>query len=227
MASDERDPRELGRLLGLVVHDLRNPASAIGANLAYLKEVGGGAGDAGGALEDAESAVGDLMRGLEQVAWIARWLQDQPAAEPTDADAASALRAAASKHAGLDVRVEVRDEPLPVQGGGTLVRLLEVLLANSAQHAPRGPVVMGARREGTDVIVEVRDSGAAVAPELRPVAFTLAGQQALKGRADGRYGRVGALFAARILADAMGARLEADGEDGAAILRIVLPLRSS
>lgn len=224
--ADERDSSELGRLLGLIVHDLRNPTSTIGGNLAYLKEVGpAGADDAGEALADAELAVGELMRGFEQVAWIARWLAGDAVATVTDGDVASALRAVESKAGGMDLRVEVPDGPLPARGAGTLPRLLEVLLANSAQHARSGPARLSAHERDGEVVVELTDTGAAVALELRDAVFTLEGQSRIKGRADGRYSRAAGLFAARLLADAMGARLEADGEDGRAIFRIRLGAR--
>ena len=71
--------------------------------------------------------------------------------------------------------------------------------------------------------VEVEGAGRAIAPELRDIAFTAAGQLKLKERSDGRYGRSLGLFAAGLLAQAMGARLEAGGTDGAAIIRVVLP----
>lgn len=224
MGSDDRTNDEaLGALIALVVHDLRNPTSTVGANLAFLREVGPGEDqDAREALEDCEIAVADLMRGLEQLAWIGQWLRGEPALKVSDGDVASALRAAADKHASLDVRV---DAPAGVRarGGATLARLLEVLLSNSAQHARGSTIHLTAEATDRGVVVELRDGGPAIGPELRERAFTLDGQQEIKGRADGRYGRVAALFAARVLAEFMGATLEAAGEDGAAVFRVVLP----
>lgn len=223
MAERKHDDGDFGHLLGLVVHDLRNPMSTIGANVAYLAEVGVAvSGDAEEALADTETAVGDLTRGLDQVAWIGRWLSGDPAVKSADADAVTAVRTAAEREKSLGIELDLPSEPLRVRGGGALPKLVEVLLSNCAQHARRSPVHLSVRREGDAVWVELRDGGAAIAPELRERAFTLAGQQDLKGRMDGRYGRVAGLFAARVLADAMGARLEADGVDGAAIFRIRL-----
>jgi C4-dicarboxylate-specific signal transduction histidine kinase len=77
-------------------------------------------------------------------------------------------------------------------------------------------------RAGEEIVVTVRDGGAAIADELREACFTLEGQQELKGRPDGRYGRVLGLFASRIYAESFGARMEAGGKDGAAELRVRL-----
>ncbi len=68
----------------------------------------------------------------------------------------------------------------------------------------------------------VRDGGPAIAEELRASCFEVEGQRALKGRPDGRYGRVLGLFAAQIYARSLGAHMEAGGRDGAAELRVHL-----
>ena len=221
MAAD-RDAAELGKLLGLIVHDLRNPTSTIGANLAYLKEAGtGGDPDADEAVVDAETAVAELMRGLEQVAWIAQWLAGEPATRINDGDVVVALRMVTAKERAHGVTSVVPEGPLRARGGGTLPRLLDVLLANSAHHA-RGPAELRAYRDGDEVVVEVRDDGASVSEELRELVFQMEGQHEVKNRADGRYGRVAGLFAARLLAEAMGARLEADEDGGKAVFRVRL-----
>ena len=225
MADDDpatKRDSELGKLLALVVHDLRNPAATIGANLTFLKEaVELPDDDTREAFEDAEVANEALMRGLEQLAWISRSLSGEPAAQVTDGDVVVALRAAASKHPAMQIELDVPAEPLRARGGGNVGRLVEVLLANSAAHA-RGPVTLSATREDDAVVITVRDRGEALAPELRALAFTLEGQHDLKQRADGRYGRVAGLFAARLLADALSASLEAGGERGDAWFRVRL-----
>jgi len=71
-------------------------------------------------------------------------------------------------------------------------------------------------------VVELRDRGPALGADLRESAFTLPGQQVLKGRSDGRYGRVAGLFTVGLLARAIGATIEADEEEGAALFRIRL-----
>ena len=226
MRPEDTNESSIGALIGLVVHDLRNPTSTIGANLAYLREVAPGDDeDAREALSDSEVAVGDLMRGLEQLAWIGRWFRGEPAVQVSEGDVAAALKAAADKHATMNIEVDA-PSGLRARGGGSLARLVEVLLSNSAQHARGGKVRLTASPTDEGIVVEVQDQGPAIHPDLREAAFTLDGQQDTKSRADGRYGRVAALFAARVLAESMGARLEADGEDGAAVFRVVLPRAS-
>lgn len=224
MADDPRS-EQLAELLGLIVHDLRNPAATLGANLSFFKEVAVGPGadeDLREAVEDMETALTDLRRGLDQLGWIARRIGEQTVLPVADGDAVTALETARDKAAGMDVTVRAPERPLRARAGGTLTSLLDILLANSRVHARGSPVELTARREGGEVVVELRDRGPAIAPELREAAFTLEGQSLLKGKAEGRYSRAGGLFAARVLADAMGSRIEAGGESGAAWFRIRL-----
>ena len=50
---------EMGHALGLLVHDLRNPAATITANADFLQEVGMDDTDSVEALQDVKLAVGD------------------------------------------------------------------------------------------------------------------------------------------------------------------------
>ena len=64
----------------------------------------------------------------------------------------------------------------------------------------------------------------AVPEELRAKLFTMTGQADVKRDRRGRYVRCVGLFAAGLLAQALGASLEAGGEDGAAIVRVRLAM---
>lgn len=222
----EHGSDDIGQVLGLVVHDLRNPTATLGANLSFLEEVDVASldPDAAEAVEDMKTAVGELRQGLDQVAWISRWLAGEQAVSPVDGDVATTIARAGEQIEGLEVQVEPPgDTPLRARGGGsTLSSLLQVLLLNVRQHAGKGGASLRARREGDGIVVELQDTGSAIAQELAPEAFGVAGQHKLKGRADGRYGRVAGLLAARALADAMDATLEAAGQPGAATFRIHL-----
>jgi hypothetical protein len=67
----EAKPAQLEWLFGLIVHDLRNPAATLSANLGFVRD---GMGDPTlpqselqEAIADSEQALGDLMRGLDQL----------------------------------------------------------------------------------------------------------------------------------------------------------------
>lgn len=221
--SDKPEPNpKVGEMLALVVHDLRNPVATISANLSFIKDVAGLEDqDAIEALEDVDIALADLTRGLEQLAWVGRWLGGQKSAESGNADARTSVEQGV-RRAGADVGVTLPDEPLTVSCAGTaLARLTELLVRNAVAHG--GTVNVTLRTEGTDGVLEVADDGAAVGEDLRDDLFSLDGQQKAKGRADGRYSRVVGLLAVRALADGMGATLRAEGETGAAKFVVTLP----
>ncbi|RLB56335.1 MAG: hypothetical protein DRJ42_03585 [Deltaproteobacteria bacterium] len=214
---------QVGRLLELVVHDLRNPAATIGANVAFARDVvQGGDADLVESLADVEQALGDMVQGLRHVARVARWLTGEESEIIEDADVREAISQVGDLPEGTTVRVKVPDEPLRARGGKALGELLDVLLANAVQHAPGGTVEIEASRDDRGIVVTVTDTGRAVGEDLRQDCFTLAAQDRLKGRADGRYGRAAGLLAARLIAEAMGGSVEAGGVDGAAVFTIRL-----
>jgi signal transduction histidine kinase len=212
----------------LIVHDLRNPAATMGANLSFVDEVldddSVDRAEVRDALHDAQQALHDLQKGLDQLSWIGRWSnQKAPLGNSVESLRATIERVELRvKYGKLEVA-----RPLPelrVRGGDALERLLELLVANGHQHAPRQVVRLRALREDDHAVVEVEDKGKPLAPELHELAFTLEGQTAIKGRSEGRYGRVAGLFSAAALAASLGAGLHAIERDQNNVFRVVLPL---
>jgi signal transduction histidine kinase len=213
---------ELGQLLGMIVHDLRNPAATIGANVSFVKDsIPAADRESKEALDDVERALGDLMAGLEQVTWIARWLANLPLVTAADGDIVPALAALRPPPHDLKLVFDLPAGPLKVKSVSAAVKLVQVFVENAVMHARRGEIRVRALRVSDGVAVELVDGGKPLAPELRERAFTLEGQSDLKGRADGRYGRVAGLFAAGLLSNAIGARIEPGEVEGKAVWRIV------
>jgi len=214
---------EIGHALGLLVHDLRNPAATISANVDFLQEVGPEDTDSIEALQDVKLAVGELRRGLDLLAWISRWLTGHIPLEAANGDAGVFIRRLEREKTPVPVTIEIDDTgQLYSQGAQVAVEVVRLLLHNAGSNAPDTTAKVRVYEQSNKVVVEVEDSGEAIAPELRAKAFTLEGQKDLKGRLDGRYGRFVGLFAAAVLLDGVGGSIEADGEKGAAIFRIRL-----
>ena len=214
---------EMGHALGLLVHDLRNPAATITANVDFLQEVGVADTDSVEALQDVKLAVGELRRGLDMVAWISRWFVGQVPLEAANGDVGVFLERLERADTPVPVNVEVAsDGQLYARGAQVAVEVVDLLLHNTRANVAEPSAVVRVRQDADRVVIEVEDSGEAIAPELRPSAFTLEGQKALKGRADGRYSRFIGLFAAAVVLDGVGGKIEADGRSGAAIFRIRL-----
>lgn len=217
------DPDELGHALGLLVHDLRNPAATISANVDFLQEVGLVDTDSVEALQDVRLAVGELRRGLDMLAWISRWLTGHVALEAANGDVGVFLERLERADTPVPVEVEIaRDDQLYAHGAQVAVEVVELLLHNTRANVEQARATIRVFQQDKDVVIEVEDTGEAIAPELRGTAFTLEGQRALKGRLDGRYGRFLGLFAASVVLDGVGGKIEADGESGAAIFRVFL-----
>ncbi len=220
--------RDMGALLGLIAHDLRNPAATIGANLSFSREVGASAEDAaeiGEALADAQTALADLVRGLDHLFWIGRWIAGEPAVPTVDGDVRIAVASAAGKVDGLvvDVAVDAGETgPLLAHGGGSSARLWELLLRNAYRHAATPRATVALARDGDAIVVEVCDDGPRVPAELREAVFSVEGQQAIKTRSDGRYSRAAGLLAAKALADGFDASIEACHDSGPAFVRVRL-----
>jgi K+-sensing histidine kinase KdpD len=214
---------EMGYLLGLLVHDLRNPAATITANVDFLKEVGLADSDSVDALEDVKLAVGELRRGLDMVAWISRWLTGEIPIEAANGDVGMFVERLGRADTPVPVTIEIaRGDQLYAKGAQVAVEVAELLLHNTRANVADPRATIRVYQQGSDVVIEVEDAGEAIAPELRQAAFTLEGQKALKGRLDGRYSRFVGLFAAAVVLDGVGGTIEADGQRGAAIFRILL-----
>ncbi|MBT8463239.1 MAG: hypothetical protein KJO57_01045 [Deltaproteobacteria bacterium] len=224
MKPKEIDADQMGHVLGLLVHDLRNPAATISANVDFLQEVGLADDDSNDALQDVRLGVGELRRGLDMLAWISRWLTGHVPLEAADGDVGVFLERLERADTPVPVTVEIaRDDQLYAHGAQVAVEVVELLLHNTRANLPDGRATVRVYQRGNRVVIEVQDAGEAIAPELRTAAFTLEGQQALKGRSDGRYSRFVGLFAAAVVLDGVGGTIEADGEKGAAVFRVFLP----
>ena len=243
MSEDEGKRRaELGELLILLAHDLKNPLAAVLTNLGFvggvLAEVGVES-DANEALQDAQLACESLQRLVGNLEIVARdsAQQGSRSSPPTDAsplDLSSVAdevvrrqqEAAASRRLIMTIRV---------QGGrcyaradrDLVIRVTENLLANALQHAPGGSEIeleIGRRSgDAREIELAVVDSGAIVPADLRAEVVTAAGQGRSKGRPDGRYGRGLALYVAALAARATGGRLEIGERRGLCAFALVLP----
>jgi len=214
---------EMGNVLGLLVHDLRNPAATITANVDFLQEVGLVDTDSVEALEDVKLAVGELRRGLDMLAWISRWFTGQVPLEAANGDAGVFLERLERADTPVPVTIEIaKGDHLYAQGAQVAVEVVDLLLHNTRANVADPSATIRVYQQSGHVVIEVQDAGEAIAPQLRKIAFTLEGQSALKGRLDGRYSRFVGLFAAAVVLDGVGGTIEADGERGAAIFRVFL-----
>jgi signal transduction histidine kinase len=132
--------------------------------------------------------------------------------------------AGTAETAGVGLHAEVAaDLPLVEADPARLSGVLRNLLANAIRYTPAGGSVrVTAERSGGQVVVEVRDTGAGIAPELLPRVF----ERFVKG--PGSTGSGLGLAIAHDIVQAHGGTIEARSQEGAGTtVRFTLPLRVS
>ena len=174
----ERADLAKSRFLAAASHDLRQPLHALtlfAADLAHqisarhyaqLPELAERIQSSTRALSELLDALLDLSR--LDVNGIAPQLRAHPLADSFARLEATFARSAAAK--GLVLRF--RNPGLHVHTDPALLdRLLTNLVANALQYTPAGGILVSARRRGTNVCIEVRDTGIGIAPEHQKAVF--------------------------------------------------------
>jgi len=209
----------VGGLLGLIVHDLRNPLSALHSNASFLQSSCETASpDAKEALEDVSSSCEALGHIIDNVELLALALRGERRFEQNSFTVrelvADALARSRSLAASYSVRVEFApsaDADVKLSTSREMLgRALGNLIKNGIQHAQDGiPVRVSARVAVDRVVLLVEDAGPPVSGDFQDKAFTAEGQVSAKGLAGARYSRGVGLYAARLAADAAGAQVRA------------------
>ena len=219
MANERLEPDLVGGLLGLIVHDLRNPLSALHSNASFLQTSRDTtSADAKEALEDVSAsceALGHIIDNVELLALALRgerrFEQNSFSVRELIADALGRSRSLAQSYG---VRVEFSpsdDVDIKLATSREMLgRALGNLIKNGIQHAQDGqPVRVSARADASHVVLTVADGGPAVSPDFIEKAFSALGQVSSKGQIGARYSRGIGLFAARLAAEAAGAQVRA------------------
>lgn len=212
---EELSPELVSALLGLFAHDLRNPLSALHSNVSFLGSVVGQQDtEAREALDDvaaSSDALGHITDNLELFAMALEGAKRREAHEFALREllreaAQKSRRFAESYRVTLEVDAESAADLRAIANRDMLLRALANLVRNAIQHAGEtGKVTVRARREGTELVVCVADSGVPLAREVGEQAFTAEGQLSTKNVSGGRYSRGLGLYAARIAANVAGA----------------------
>jgi len=179
-ASDDEDPTRRRQLVELVVHDLRNPLSALLGNLELLREELGA--DVTRPVRDGLDDCTQLTtRALSLVATIldvAELEAGDLTVERRDCDVAELVADAQARNlAGVrvrDITVEV-DIPAGLRASvdpDLTARVLEHLIDNALRFARRGGrIVVAARRDGDTVELAIGNDGPPVAEKEREAIF--------------------------------------------------------
>jgi signal transduction histidine kinase len=173
--------RRKDRFLAMLSHELRNPLASIvnALRLVQLKPEDASATSAMHAL--AQRQLRHLGRLLDDLLDVARFDQGKIQLRLERIDLAEVVgRAVESARHVIEARrhqLEVRlpDESIMLSADPTrLEQILVNLLNNAAKYTePGGNIWLSAAREGTQVVVRVRDTGIGMSPEMLKKAFDL------------------------------------------------------
>jgi PAS domain S-box-containing protein len=205
--------RRKDEFLAMLAHELRNPLAPLSAALRLLREPDA---DRERVLAIADRQTKQLARLVDDLLDASRITQGKIAlrSEPVAlADVVGrAIEAAkpAIEARGQVFRVDLPSEPLRLQADpARLAQVIANLLDNAAKYTPDGGFVgLSAERDGDQVVLHVRDTGAGLAPDLLPNVFDLfvQGDRSL----DRPHGGLGiGLTIVRRLVELHGGRVEA------------------
>jgi signal transduction histidine kinase len=166
------------KLLGVIVHDLKNPLAAVVTNIQFVQAAQLDA-DSSDALTDALASSRSLLRMISNLLDISR-AEDgalTPGLDHVDVGAMleEVRKAIAPRAEGAKVRLEVAcaGAGLLVTDGQMLGRVLENLLDNAIRNSPAGGLIrVSAEEDGSgNIRLAVSDQGRAIPPELRERIF--------------------------------------------------------
>jgi len=207
-AAAEEANRGKSQLLAAASHDLRQPLHALGLFVAALArrardgELAPLVASVSGALVALEAQFAQLIDLSRLEAGALEPSRERVPLAPLF-ERLARESAVEARSRGLAVSF-VRTRLSVVSDALMLERMLRNLVSNALRYTPDGGVVVGARRRGGDVVIEVVDSGVGIAPEHRGRVFDEFFQ--VPGRTErGRSGGMGlGLAIVRRFADLLG-----------------------
>jgi PAS domain S-box-containing protein len=173
--------RSKDEFLATLAHELRNPLAPLRTSLEIVRRADGDAGVVAEAHATMERQVAQMVRLIDDLLDVSRISRNklELRREPLDLVALVRETAAASlpqfEQAGLELRVELPDEPLPMQADPVrLAQVLGNLLTNAGKYTESGGHVrLSLRREGAEAVLTVEDDGLGIPPEMLPRVFEM------------------------------------------------------
>ena len=227
--------RNKERFLAILAHELRNPLAPIVTSMHLLDASADGASPPAGARAAIRRQVDHLVRLVDDLLDVSRVNHDKLELRIEATQVGPVIRRsvencdASIEQSAHDIIVELPDEPLWVDADPVrLEQVVSNLLSNACKYTPPGGrVQVSAERQGSDVLIRVRDNGIGIPSDKLTSVFEMFAQVGhTLERAQGGLG-IG-LHLARRLVELHGGNIEArsDGEGKGSEFIVRLPLRT-
>ncbi len=173
--------RRKDEFLATLAHELRNPLTPIRNALAILQLAGPGAVPRKGVLDMMERQVDHLVRLVEDLLEVSRItrgkidLRCAPVRLETVLTSAVEISQPLIDAAGHELLIEVpADLPHLEADSFRLAQVVANLLNNAAKYTePGGRIWLTARRDGSEILIAVRDNGVGISAEMLPRVFEM------------------------------------------------------
>jgi len=225
--------RRKDEFLAILAHELRNPLAPIRNSLYILQLTGRDDPTARRVGEMMERQVSHMVRLVDDLLEVSRITRGKIELRNEDVELAGIIHNAVETSRPLidaarhDLAVSLPVERLTLVGDS--VRLAQVfsnLLNNAAKYTdPGGRISVTATRDGDDVVISLRDTGAGIPRDMLPRVFELFAQ--VDGSANRKHGGLGiGLTLAKSLVEMHGGSIEArsDGPGKGSEFVVRLPL---
>ena len=177
----QREHERKDEFLAMLAHELRNPLAPISSaaqllRMLYAHEP---------RIKEASEVIGRQVRHMthlvDDLLDVSRVTRGLVTIEKTTVELGAVLREAVEQIVPVikarhhTLTLDLAPEPLPVSGGRTrLIQVAANLLNNAAKYTPEGGELhVSLQRQGNSVVLQVRDNGIGIAPDLLPVVFDL------------------------------------------------------
>jgi PAS domain S-box-containing protein len=189
--------RRKDEFLALLAHELRNPLAPIRYALAANKKSGRTMEQLRRSEEIIERQVAHMSRLLDDLLDVSRVTRDSLELKKVPTELTSVVGAAIeTARPTMDAKRHTLSVDLPKQAlrlEADPVRLAQIfsnLLINAAKYTdPGGHIQLQASRDGTDVVVSIRDNGIGISADMMPRIFTMYSQaQGALVRSEGGLG---------------------------------------
>jgi signal transduction histidine kinase/BarA-like signal transduction histidine kinase len=177
----QREHERKDEFLAMLAHELRNPLAPISSAAQLLRMLYAHEPRIKEASEVIGRQVKHMTHLVDDLLDVSRVTRGLVTIEKTTVELGAVLREAVEQIVPVikarhhTLTLDLAPEPLLVSGGRTrLIQVAANLLNNAAKYTPEGGELhVSLQRQGASVVLQVRDNGIGIAPDLLPVVFDL------------------------------------------------------